>query len=266
MFGKKKYHHFFLILKNISIQGLNYRNTEIDKNGELFYINSIATYFANTTTDLVLFDVGANIGNYAKQLTSSFNKNATIYAFEPFSTPYNELQKLAKSNVNIKPFKIGLSDKNENLIVYSSDECSEIGGIYNRDFIFNDIPHNKQEINQFKTLDTFCEENKVNHINFLKIDVEGHEYPVLKGATSLIQTNKIDFIQFEFGAGNHFSRTFFMDFYHLLNKNYKLFRLLNDGFVEVVNYNSDLEMQILTYYVAVNKAHCDKFFKNVDTK
>lgn len=266
MFGKKKYHRFFLILKNISVQGLNYRNTEIEKNGELFFINKLAEYFSRSNSNLTLFDVGANIGNYSKQLNRSFIKNATIYAFEPFSIPFEVLLESSQNHKTIKPFKIGLSDKNESLLIYSSDKFSEIGGVYNRDFIFSDIPHSKQEINQFKTLETFCIENNIVHINFLKIDVEGHEYQVLKGATTLLENNKIDFIQFEFGAGNQFSRTYFLDFYYLLHKNFKLFRLLGDGFIEVDNYNSDLEMQLLTYYIAVNKNHCDQFIKNVGLK
>ncbi len=263
MFGKKKYYRFFLIMKNISIQGLNYRNTEIDKNGELVFINKVADY-CRQNKKIVLFDVGANIGNYSKTLTEHFPAQTTIFAFEPFSVPYKKLAELSQAQKQIHPYQIGLSDKNENMVVYSSNEFSEIGGVYNRSFIFNDMPHDKQEVNQFKTLASFCEENKIEAIDFLKIDVEGHEFAVLKGAEPLLKNSAIDFIQFEFGAGNHFSRTYFMDFFELLEPNYVLFRLLKDDMIEIKGYNSELEMQILTYYVAVSKKHVSKFITHVN--
>lgn len=261
-FGKKKYHRFFLILKNISIQGLNYRNTDIQQNGELFLIKNIAKYQSGLK-EPVLFDVGANIGNYSKTLKEIFPATSKIFAFEPFSVPFKELSALSNTAPNIKAFQIGLSDKEEELIVYSSDEFSEIGGVYNRDLIFHDIPHSKQEKGKFKTIETFCAENKIDHINFMKIDVEGHELSVLKGAASFLENNKIDFIQFEFGAGNIFSRTYFTDFYSKLNKNYNLYRLLKDGLIEITSYNAELEMQILAYYVAISKKHASKFITNV---
>jgi hypothetical protein len=85
---------------------------------------------------------------------------------------------------------------------------------------------------------------------------------IRKLASNFIENNLIDFIQFEFGAGNHFSKTFFMDFYKLLSKNYNLFRLVNDGLIEITHYNSDLEMQIVTNYVAINK-QCSKEFLSI---
>lgn len=257
-FGKKRYHRFFLILKNISLQGLNYRNTDIQQNGELFLINKIAAYYKNSK-DIVLFDVGANIGNYSNVLQEAFPASAQIFAFEPFSVPFKELVKLSSTGSNIKPLQLGLSDKEEELIVYSSDEFSEIGGVYNRDVVFHETPHSKQEKSKFKTVENFCAENKIDHIHFMKIDVEGHELSVLKGASSFLDNSKIDFIQFEFGAGNYFSRTYLLDFFTLLKKNYNVYRLLKDGMVEIETYNSEMELQVLSNYVAVSKKHALKF-------
>ncbi len=263
MFGKKRYYRFFLVLKNIGLQGLNYRNTTIEKNGELFLIQSISAYLKNKSKKLVLFDVGANIGNYSSVLAESFKERATIYAFEPFSVPFIKLNELSVSHSQIKPYQLGFSDKNEDLTIYSSDEFSEIGGVYNRDFIFHNIPHDKEEINRFVTVESFCKENTINHIDFLKIDVEGHELSVLKGASELLNNNQIDFIQFEFGAGNHFSRTYFMDFFTLMSEKYTFFRLLSDGLVKIENYNSEFEMQSVTNFVAINKKQVDSFLSTI---
>lgn len=253
MFGKKKHQRLFLILKNIGIQGMNYKNTEIEKNGELNLINKISIYYKDLP-NLILFDIGANIGNYSTVLAQKFTNNPKIFAFEPFSFPFKTLNNLSEIHSTILPFHFGFSDKEEKLIMFTSEGCSEIGGVYNRDFIFEDLQHNVQEESFFTTLDLFTNKHQISKINFLKIDVEGHEFAVLSGGKHLIETGKIDFIQFEFGAGNHFSRTFFMDFYNLLSPNYNLYRLLQDGLERVTNYNSEIEIQTLCYYVAINKS------------
>lgn len=56
------------------------------------------------------------------------------------------------------------------------------------------IPH----LVKATTLDTFCEAEGVSHIDFLKIDVEGFEVDVLRGATRML--NHCRFVQFEYGG------------------------------------------------------------------
>jgi hypothetical protein len=48
------------------------------------------------------------------------------------------------------------------------------------------------------TLDKFCSERSVKQIDVLKIDTEGFEFEVLKGATSMLDRKAIKFIYFEF--------------------------------------------------------------------
>ena len=255
MFGKKQHYRFFLILKNIGMQGMNFRNTDLHNNGELFLIKELSRHFEQSKEQTVLFDVGANVGNYSRQLLANFPAASVIHAFEPFSVPFSQLEAMQRSHPNLHAHRLGLSDKNEDLLMYSSDEYSEIGGVYNRDVIFKDM----QEMNPFVTIDSFCKRQNIPRIHFLKIDVEGHELSVLKGATTLLEQGSIDVIQFEFGAGNHFSRTYFLDFFNLLDPHYRLYRLLSDGLLEIKGYNSELDMQVLTYFVAVHKNSTVRF-------
>jgi FkbM family methyltransferase len=259
-FGKRQFYRFFLILKNLGLEGLNYRNSEIKTNGEFFLLREIANYYRNEKK-IILFDVGANVGNYSKNLADLF-KDSAIYSFEPFSTAYHKLKELSLTHSNILPQKIGLSAKNGELPVYSNDVFSEIGGVYNRSAILKNISLDKNEICEFRTITSFCSDNHISHIHFLKIDTEGHELEVLKGAIDFLENGKTDFIQFEFGSGNIFSRTYFWDLYNLLKQDYVICRLLKNGFIRINEYDSDLEMQILTNFVAVNKRHEADFFLN----
>jgi len=82
------------------------------------------------------------------------------------------------------------------------------------------------------------------------LDVEGHEYAVLQGAKELIERNKIQFIQFEFGGCNIDSRVFFQDFFYFLSPKYKIFRVLKDGLYPINEYSENLEVFSVTNYFA----------------
>ena len=55
----------------------------------------------------------------------------------------------------------------------------------------------QEEVNT-STLDDFCLKNKIENIDLLKIDTEGHEKEVLQGASSLLLNKKIKYILIEF--------------------------------------------------------------------
>ena len=258
LFGKKRYYKFFLILKNIGLQGLNYRNSIIENNGELFLLNKLAKFHQSSPDTVVLFDVGANVGNYSSLLANTFRRDSKIYAFEPTEAAYLKLKQFSNSKPSIQTFQIGFGRVNETLTIYTNQNFSELSGVYNRTTLFEGM-HSKPENCTFRTLDSFCGENNIKHIHFLKIDVEGHELFVLQGAQTLLENGHLDFIQFEFGAGNQYSKTYFIDFYSLLEKNYSIYRILQDGFEEITTYSPDYELLLLTNYLAVSKKHVRAF-------
>ena len=110
--------------------------------------------------------------------------------------------------------------KKQKSYIYIKDESSGINSLYNR---IDDKQHkfftDKKEI-MIDTLDNYCKLNKVKRITLLKCDVEGHELEVLKGATECIQSNMIDYIQFEYGGASLDARTYLRDFYETLSTHY----------------------------------------------
>lgn len=134
--------------------------------------------------DAVICDIGANIGNHALYWASNM-KVQKIYAFEPVDTTYKILETNIKINNLeniIKPFNIGLSDeKGYGVInIYSNDN---IGGTH----IKKSDNLNGEKLNIDK-LDNI--EIKEEKIDFMKIDVEGHELFTLKGAEQTINKYK----------------------------------------------------------------------------
>ena len=80
-------------------------------------------------------------------------------------------------------------------------------------------------IKKIDSLHFFDSDSKVD---FLKIDVEGHEYEVLKGAKRFIDFNKPKFIQIEINWHQLFKKVNLFEFSKLLN-NYEIFKILPHG-------------------------------------
>ena len=97
-----------------------------------------------------------------------------------------------------------------------------------------------------KTLDDFCHEKKIQKIDLLKIDVEGHELQCLLGALDLLKQDKIKAIQFEFNEMNIISHSTFKDFWDLL-RGFKFYRLLPNGHLLYIKEYNPLYCEIYAY-------------------
>jgi hypothetical protein len=106
-----------------------------------------------------------------------------------------------------------------------------ISSIIDRE-VFNEIRKN-QEIYKIEKrsirIDTFCQDNSIEKIDFVKIDVEGAEFMVLNGCLSMLESGKIISGQFEVGIEESgYSTT---DIIKLLEKNgYIVDKLLNTDY------------------------------------
>lgn len=242
LYGKKSFQKLFWKIFHFSLKGLNFN---IVGSGE---VNVLAFLNNKLPKNPVLFDVGANKGDYTKDLIKKF-PGGEIHSFEPIPSTFNLLESinLPKGKLN----KLGLGAKKEKVKMFYYPDAPTFSSL--KEISNNNLHHEECEV-EITTIDSYCNENAIPHIDFIKIDVEGFEMAVLEGAKNYLTTNKISAIQFEFGSNQVISRNFFKDFYDLLSPNFKLYRILNDGFEEISKYESKHEIFRYSNYFALNRS------------
>ncbi|QIR39573.1 FkbM family methyltransferase [Tolypothrix sp. PCC 7910] len=188
----------------------------------------------------VVFDVGANVGLWSSQILK-YQPHAQLFQFEPSETCILEIQKLNLPNSTLIPCAIG---KMEGITyLYSSSQTDGSASLYQRkDGRFKDYKYQKYSVS-ITTIDKVIADYSIEFVDFMKMDIEGHEMEALLGASQSLNENKIGAISFEFGSGNINSRTFFRDFWHLLQeKGFEIYRITPGGkLLEIQDYYEDLE-------------------------
>ena len=235
LFSRKLFNKFNKFIFLLSLRGLGVLNYKSDKqSGEAHFAHFVLSHFSNAKKG-VIFDVGANVGNYSRNLRE-LNPNVEIYCFEPHPHTFKKLL----SNVNdlkINSFNVGVgsADGVLKLYDYANDDGSEHASLY-KDVI--ETIHKGKAVEhevEIVTLKAFAIEYKIERVLLLKIDTEGNELDVLKGFEPYITQNKVDLIHFEFNEMNVVSRVFFKDFWDFL-PNYDFYRMVRDGLVPIKNY------------------------------
>jgi FkbM family methyltransferase len=125
----------------------------------------------------VIIDCGANVGLYSINLAKYFPK-ASIHAFEPLAFNYEILNRNIRLNgfKSIRSNKNGVGDKKGTFEIKFGNKKSG-ASIYVDEY--NTAGTEEIEI---VTIDDYCFDQKISSINLMKIDVEGGELKVLKGA------------------------------------------------------------------------------------
>lgn len=136
----------------------------------------------------VTFDVGAREDLYFYEV----HPDCSYHLFEPHKEFFDNLKKkvddLAAHDITLNNYGLSSRDREEH-IYYPNVQS----------FIPHWCVHSPDVGIRYplKTIDGYIIEHKIEHIDFLKTDVEGLDYQVLRGAEDALENNKISCIQFE---------------------------------------------------------------------
>ncbi len=165
----------------------------------------------------IVFDVGCNRGNFTKNVINLEKKNveqSQFYLFDPNPNIKNYLHNLLK-NKNVEYFPLALDDTNMKkkftINRYFEASGSSLKSAHKDDKLYNlsrkafmklfrpfkKIKDYESIDVQTQTLDNFCSLNNIERIDLLKLDTDGNEYEILRGAEKLLSQDRIGIIYTE---------------------------------------------------------------------
>jgi len=147
---------------------------------------------------MTFIDVGANVGLYSALALSLNNFSGRLLCVEPDSQSRYYLERTIQSNrraeqlrsISISSF--AASDQRETITLYKNSRNKGDNRIYPNELC------DEQEIVQADTLDSICRSEGINEVDFLKVDVQGAEAKLFRGASSILSQSPDCIVMFEF--------------------------------------------------------------------
>jgi FkbM family methyltransferase len=197
----------------------------------------------------VIFDVGANVGDWANYATGKFPE-AEIHCFELVPSTFDILNTNCKGNEKLRLNNFGLSKTSGEIEIFQAGDS-----VISTAHKINSFG-NHREIYQIKELcnvstgKLYSLEHKISEIDILKIDTEGHDLQVIKGFGDMIENVKI--IQFEYGVFNISSKDLLCNFFEYLeSKDFRILKIF-PNYLMPLKYHFDLENFHGGNFLAVN--------------
>lgn len=136
----------------------------------------------------IVFDLGGYKGDWTSDIYSKYNCN--VYIFEPVKEFYEGICNRFKSNKKIKVYNYGLSEADKQEKIYVDEDSSSQ---YTKGC--NASSERTIKVKQFKR---FIDKKKINHIDLIKLNIEGSEYDLMDHIIEENLVKKIDNIQIQF--------------------------------------------------------------------
>lgn len=202
----------------------------------------------------VVVDIGANQGLYTQQLLARFPA-ASYVLFEPCQRNIEILRQRFADSPAVVMHQLALSNSSGEATLFSNQSGSGLASLTKRNLAHFGLSMDVEEAVRVMRFDAFWRDagHALTPIDYVKIDIEGHELDALEGMGDVLAEMKI--IQFEFGGCNIDTRTFFRDFWHFFSaRNFRLYRITPRGPALLGAYREADEFFATTNYIAANNA------------
>jgi FkbM family methyltransferase len=268
----KKFKNFIIKILNL----FGYRIVGIKKLVKHNNFDSIHQFLINTMAgnnqNIIIFDVGTNDGGSILRFKKIFEKSQ-IHCFEPTERLLNNIKdSFNLDNIKLNNIALGSQISERNFFFYNSHRVSsfypmEDSSKYKIQRTIKRLDNKKEVVKKIKviTLDHYCSNNNINHINLLKIDTQGSEAEVLQGAVELLKKEAIDVIELEYILGiAHKDSNSLNDIESVLSEfGYRLIAIESSGnILSFSNYQTNLIYVKKEIFEKIKDMH----EKNVDIK
>jgi FkbM family methyltransferase len=180
------------------------RNPKSAYSAEQVQVAEFEFYESSLQRGMTIFDVGSNIGTTAEYFVRKVGVDGVVHCFEPGEHAYLKLRQLLEgTNVaTVKLNNVAVGDRagTTSFHVYPESHSSwnSVGRRPLEKYGIALRPEKIVEVPQI-TLDNYCTEHHVKHIDLLKLDLEGCELQALRGARRLLEARRVTMCIMEFG-------------------------------------------------------------------
>ncbi len=205
----------------------NWRDMHLS--GEIGFLEKVIKILDGSNA--IVLDIGANSGEYTSLILNK-SSDLRVFSFEPHPKTFKQLQTNVEGHQNrVKLFNTAIGD---NIGETSFYDCEDEDGSPYASFYksaIEEIRERKAVEYQVKInrLDSLLKEDEINRVGFIKVDTEGAEKDVLLGASQVLASDALKFIQIEFNEMNASSSTFLRELIDIVPPQFETFRLLPGG-------------------------------------
>lgn len=158
-------------------------------------IHALIEQLLKDTQQPVIFELGANNGMEIRWFLKTFN--AKVYAFEP--DPDNTRRIVSKKYVGVTLVPCAVGAKTGKIGFYKADNLAS-GSIHRpKDHLkqFSSVKFESEPIEVcMVSLDDYCRDHKIDHIDLIWMDVQGAEKDVFMGGTQTTQKTRYIYTEF----------------------------------------------------------------------
>lgn len=219
------------------------------KNGEYRLLDLFIETSAKQS--LTVFDIGCNKGEWTNAALESSKRHkikTSAHVFEPSNDSYSRLLDLFDMQL-VKVNKIAVSNSN------SISKLFVCGNLCGTNSLYGDQGGTTEEIETIR-LDDYVERQKIDHIDFLKSDTEGHDFVVLQSAENLLKQGKVTIWQFEYNWRWINARSYIKDVFEFVHdKPYWIGKISANQIEIYKDWHPELDRYFETNFALIRKGY-----------
>jgi FkbM family methyltransferase len=224
-------------------------------NGEL-RLQRLVVRKVRPGSQLVVFDVGARIGEWSRALVEASRereRELSLHVFEPVPDSRSQLQEALRTQIESGSALVNdcaVSDQSTVLPLYVPHFTGGTSTLH----ADSTVAYEQVIEVQTTTLDEYCRRHAIDQIDLVKVDTEGNDLRVIRGAADLLAYGRIGVIQFEYNYRWIHSRTYLKDVFDLVrNLPYRVAKVCGPALEIYMDWDPELERFFETNYALVHE-------------